>query len=112
MRSRSVRLESEADPTGRIMIFPHGRVADSDRDVRSVLLEIRLVDPGQTTPPPAPADERRPRLLRVEEAAKMLALSRAVLYPMLGRELPVVRIGRMVRVPLEAVETFIREHSE
>lgn len=94
------------------MIFPHDRAADNGRDARSVLLEIRLVDLGQATPPPAPADESRPRLLRVEEAAKMLAVSRAVLYPMLGRELPVVRIGRMVRVPLEAVETFISEHSE
>jgi excisionase family DNA binding protein len=93
------------------MIFPHDRV-EIGREAQSVLLEIRLVDPGRTAPPPAPADDDRPRLLRVEEAAKMLAVSRAALYPMLGRELPVVRIGRMVRVPLEAVENFIREHSE
>jgi len=94
------------------MIFPHDRVTEMGRDARSVLLEIRLVDPGQPAPQPAPAGEGGPRLLRVEEAAKMLAVSRAVLYPMLGRELPVVRIGRMVRVPREAIEDFIREHSE
>ena len=95
-----------------MLIFTPARGVEAGRDPQSILLEIRLVDPGPTTLRPTPADEAGPRLLRVEEAAKMLAVSRAALYPMLGRELPVVRIGRMVRVPLEAVENFIREHSE
>jgi excisionase family DNA binding protein len=113
LRSPRLRLQSEpADPQGRILILAHDREVEAGRDPRSVLLEIRLVDNGPTTLQPTPAGEGGPRLLRVEEAAEMLAVSRAALYPMLGRDLPVVRIGRMVRVPLEAVERFIREHSE
>jgi excisionase family DNA binding protein len=41
-----------------------------------------------------------PELLRVTEAAKLLALSRTKVYEMAERgEIPVVRIGTAVRVP-------------
>jgi excisionase family DNA binding protein len=37
----------------------------------------------------------------------MLAISRATLYPMLGRQIPVVRIGRAVRVPRAELERYL-----
>jgi excisionase family DNA binding protein len=48
-------------------------------------------------------------LLRVHEAAEMLGLSRATLYNLLaaGTEIPVVRIGRSVRIPRAELEEWI-----
>jgi excisionase family DNA binding protein len=47
-------------------------------------------------------------LLRPEEAARLLAIGRSKLYELLASgELASVRIGRLRRVPLRAVEEFI-----
>ncbi len=47
-------------------------------------------------------------LLRLPEAAARLAVSRSALYEMIGRgELPVVKMGRSVRVPAEALTAFV-----
>jgi excisionase family DNA binding protein len=47
-------------------------------------------------------------LLRIPEAAQRLGLSRTMAYQMVRRgELPVVRIGRAVRVPLHALELWV-----
>jgi excisionase family DNA binding protein len=76
----------------------------------SVLLEIRLARPGDGPVPsvsPSPAAAGEPLLVRVEEAAELLAISRAALYPMLGREIPVVRIGRAVRIPRQALAEYV-----
>jgi excisionase family DNA binding protein len=78
----------------------------------TVLLEIRLVEAVTPKFPDPPRDDTSPLLLRVEEVAKLLAVSRTALYPLLGRELPVVRVGRLVRVPRQALEDFIRERAE
>jgi excisionase family DNA binding protein len=52
-------------------------------------------------------------LLRPEEVWRDLGLSRGTVYQMLARgELPVVRIGRAVRVPREGLERWVREHTE
>jgi excisionase family DNA binding protein len=47
-------------------------------------------------------------LLRVQEAADLLGLSRAMLYQMLaaGNQIPVVRIGRAVRIPLAGLQAW------
>ncbi len=60
------------------------------------------------------ADSREaPLLLRVEEAAKLLGVGRTTVFAMVSaRELRVVRIGRSVRIPREALEHWIREHLE
>ena len=74
----------------------------------TIMLEIRVAhgrERGEVEPPSASAS--RPLLLRVEEAARMLAISRATLYPMLGRQIPVVRIGRAVRVPRSELERYL-----
>jgi excisionase family DNA binding protein len=50
------------------------------------------------------------RLLRVDQAAKVLALGRTKVYEMVAAgELPVVRIGTAVRIPLNALERWITE---
>lgn len=47
-------------------------------------------------------------LLRAEEAAKLLGLGRAKLYMMMASgELPTVRIGRSVRVPLDKLREWV-----
>ncbi len=52
-------------------------------------------------------------LLRVEEAAKLLRLSRAKAYTMAQRgEIPVVRLGRAVRVPAAALQRWIEAKTE
>jgi excisionase family DNA binding protein len=76
----------------------------------SVLLEIRLVRPADSLVQnlsATPTAGAEPLLIRVEEAAKLLAISRAALYPMLGREIPVVRIGRAVRIPRQALAEYV-----
>ena len=58
--------------------------------------------------PPLPkAGPDAPLLLRVSEAAALLGVSRSTLYQLIARgELRVIRIGRSVRVPREALETI------
>lgn len=49
-------------------------------------------------------------LLNVDEAAHLLGCRRTYLYGMIQRgELPVVKLGRLTRVPVSEVEEFIRK---
>lgn len=51
-------------------------------------------------------------LLTVAEAARRLSLGRATAYQMVQRgELPVVRIGRAVRIPARALEEWVAAHT-
>jgi excisionase family DNA binding protein len=51
-------------------------------------------------------------LLRAEEAAKVLGLGRSKVFAMLSRgELPVVRIGKSVRVPAKALEQWVGDRT-
>jgi excisionase family DNA binding protein len=51
-------------------------------------------------------------LLRAEEVARLLSIGRTKVYELIGRgELPVVRIGRSVRIPRRALEEWIRERA-
>ncbi len=56
--------------------------------------------------------ESTPRaLLTVREVASMLGCGRTLVYDLISaRELPVVKVGRLTRVPVEAVDHFIRGH--
>lgn len=50
------------------------------------------------------------KLLKVPEAAGMLALSQKTVWQWIGeRRIEVVRLGRAVRVPLSEVERLIEE---
>jgi excisionase family DNA binding protein len=54
-----------------------------------------------------------PELLRAEEVAKVLSIARSTVFELMAaRELPVVRIGRAVRVPREALRQWINERTE
>jgi excisionase family DNA binding protein len=54
-----------------------------------------------------------PLLLKAGEAAKLLGLGRSKVFAMLAvGELPVIRIGRSVRVPRAALEDWIAEHTQ
>ena len=54
-----------------------------------------------------------PLLLRAGDVAKLLGLGRSKVFAMLAvGELPVIRIGRSVRVPRAALEDWIAEHTQ
>ncbi len=51
-----------------------------------------------------------PLLLRPVEAARLLGIGRSKLFEMLARnELPVVRMGRCVRIPRQGLEDWVDE---
>lgn len=52
-------------------------------------------------------------LLTVPEAARRLSLGRTTAYQLVRRgELPSVRLGRAVRVPVHALDEWITAHTE
>ena len=54
-----------------------------------------------------------PLLLKAGDVAKLLGFGRSTVFAMLAvGELPVIRIGRSVRVPSAALEDWIAEHTE
>ena len=51
------------------------------------------------------------RLLTVLEVADMLGCGRTLVYDLIGsRQLPVVKVGRLTRVPVVAVDDFVSKH--
>jgi len=53
-----------------------------------------------------------PLLLRATEAAKLLGLGRSKVFAMVAAgELPVIRLGRSVRIPRQALERWIRDQT-
>ena len=53
-----------------------------------------------------------PLLVRVEEAARLLSLSRSTIYEMLDRgELPSVRRGTARRIPLAALRAWVERQA-
>lgn len=56
------------------------------------------------------AGQRAPLLLKVPEAARLLGVSRTRVYELMQRgELPVIRLGRSVRIPYAALQGWIDE---
>lgn len=52
-------------------------------------------------------------LLRIEEAAALLSLSRAKLYVLISRgEIPAVRIGGSTRIDRSDLQVWIAEHKD
>lgn len=52
-------------------------------------------------------------LMRVEEAADVLQIGRTKVYELMARhELPVVRIGRSVRIPRRRLQEWIVQRTE
>ena len=53
-----------------------------------------------------------PLLLKAPEAGKLLGLGRSKVFAMVAAgELPVIRIGRSVRIPRQALERWIRDQT-
>lgn len=51
-------------------------------------------------------------LLRPEDVQSILRIGRSKVYEMIARgELPVVRIGRAVRIPRDELERWVAEHT-
>ena len=46
-------------------------------------------------------------VLTMEQARRFLVVSRSTIYKMAGRELPVIRLGRALRVPRAALEKML-----
>ena len=58
------------------------------------------------------AGSERMRYLTVAEVAELMRLSRMTVYRLVhGGELPAVRVGRSFRVPQDALDAYLREHS-
>jgi excisionase family DNA binding protein len=54
-----------------------------------------------------------PILLRIEDAAGLLSVSRTTLYQLLSQgELKTIHIGRAVRVPRAELERWLARHTE
>jgi excisionase family DNA binding protein len=54
-----------------------------------------------------------PLLVRVEEAARILSLSRSLIYRMMDSgELPSIKRGTARRIPLAAIRAWVAKHSE
>lgn len=91
------------------------REANVDRSRKcSVLLPHameRSIDGTSSAVEGGPAME--PLLLKAGEVAKLLGWGRSKVFAMLAiGELPVIRIGRSVRVPRAALEDWIAEHTQ
>jgi excisionase family DNA binding protein len=49
-------------------------------------------------------------VLSVPETAKLLGISRALAYELVARnEIPAIRLGRRIVVPLQAIEALLRK---
>lgn len=53
-----------------------------------------------------------PALLRIEDVAEKLALGRATVYELINAwDIPMIRIGRSVRVPTSAIDSYIAKRT-
>jgi len=63
------------------------------------------VNEGASDSPP------RSALLRIAEAAELLGVGRSTVYQLVSANaVPVVRVGRLVRIPRDALLRWIKDH--
>jgi excisionase family DNA binding protein len=82
---------------------------------RSTIGLSDIEQPEETEPiaDPRGTGPLKPLLLRAGEVARLLGLGRSTVFALLAAgELPVVRIGRSVRVPRVALERWIDERTD
>ena len=72
------------------------------------------IEPADTAGrPPRRGSRLEPALIRVEEAARLLSLGRSKTYALVASgELPAVRIGRSVRIPLDNLRRWVQDQVE
>jgi excisionase family DNA binding protein len=95
------------------------RLAAAAYDLLASELEPMAQHTGMTDESPGGRESanggRRPngQLLRISEAAALLGLSRSKMYELIAQEgVPVVRLGRTVRVPHDALIGWISEQAD
>jgi excisionase family DNA binding protein len=50
-------------------------------------------------------------LLRVDEAAKLMAISRSKAYELIaGEQIPAIRVGKSIRVPVQELMDWIKDN--
>ncbi len=60
-----------------------------------------------------PTTQSEPLIVRVEEAARLLSLSRSTIYEMMDRgELPSVRCGAARRIPMAALRAWVERQTD
>jgi excisionase family DNA binding protein len=71
-----------------------------------------LGEPGPSSSPMSEEGLMDSVLLRADEVAKILRIGRTRTFQLVGSgELPVIRIGRVVRVPKAGLDRWIDEHT-
>lgn len=101
--SRRAHVNSEAHAMlARLRLGTHEATG---RGVQEAQAPVPLPWGGKTVPP----DETLSKLLlKVDEAARLLSLSRKMIYDLIGRgELGSLKIGGCRRIPLAALHDFI-----
>ncbi len=57
----------------------------------------------------APEEHLRPRLVTIDRAAGLLGIGRTTVYKLIGEgELPVVHVRRAARIPVEAIDAYVK----
>jgi excisionase family DNA binding protein len=55
--------------------------------------------------------KQAPDLLKIPEAAEILKMGRSTVYKLIStKELPSIRIGRMIRISREDIDKFLSDH--
>jgi excisionase family DNA binding protein len=73
-----------------------------------VTVDLSTMPELQTLAPAPRTRDDAPLLLRIPEAARLLGISRTTMYQLVARgEVPVLRIGRSVRISRVAVERLV-----
>jgi excisionase family DNA binding protein len=92
-------LRNVVDMLEQIVLRPSSPAAEQDR-------EPKAKEPKQTTAPEALKPERL--AYRVNEAVKLLGLSRGTVYKIIqDEELPVIRLGRRILIPAVALQALL-----
>jgi len=77
-----------------------------------VAAPVRVALPSDGATDSASNSQPRGALLRIAEAAKLLGVGRSTVYQLVAANaVPVVRIGRLVRVPRDALLRWIEEQA-
>lgn len=114
LRDAAQRYDQHPTPEhARVVVAAH-RLAAAAYDALAAARPLPAATPAPAAPPydrpAAVAEDPRGRgaLLRVAEAAELLGVSRTTMYQLVSANaVPVVRIGRLVRVPHDALLRWI-----
>lgn len=97
IRNTQEECKKEAEPMKKL-----------ERNTTPAFLEQSSHQNTERTVTPQAPPGQEPLLVRVEEAARMLSLSRSTIYEMMGAgDLPYVRHGMARRIPTAAIRAWV-----